>query len=58
MFASIIRRIGEISKLFDYYNNITKELSKDIVDWVTAFDDVEITSEVETKSKKKSEKAA
>lgn len=58
VFASVIRRIGEISKLFDYYNNITKELSKDIVDWVAGFDDVNALPEAETKSKKKAEKTA
>ena len=58
LFANVIRRIGEISKIFDYYNNITKDLSKDIVDWVASFD-AEVTQEpkVLKEPKKKSEKA-
>ncbi len=58
LFANIIRRIGEISKLFDYYNNITKELSTEIVDWVAQFDEnvsiAEAKTEIEgTKKSKK-----
>lgn len=37
-FAEIIRRIGDISKIFSYYDNETKELSTKIQDWVVGFE--------------------
>lgn len=46
-FASILRRIGSISKIFNYYDTSGKNLSQDIQDWVTIFDE-SIT--LETKS--------
>jgi len=38
-FANIIRRIGDISKIFSYYDNMSKDLSNSIQNWVTAFED-------------------
>ena len=38
-FAQILRRIGNISKVFNYYDTTGKNLSTDIQDWVTAFED-------------------
>ncbi len=38
-FAEILRRIGEISKIVSYYDNIAKTLSKEIQQWVSLFED-------------------
>ena len=38
-FANILRRIGEVSKLFNFYDNKAKYYSEFIVTWVTAFED-------------------
>lgn len=59
-FAIIIRRIGEISKIFDYYNNVTKDLSKDITDWIASFDPIEeeIAKANASNSEKRSKKLA
>lgn len=59
-FANIIRRIGEISKIFDYYNNVTKDMSKDITDWIASFDPIEeeVAKATNSKGKKKVEKLA
>ena len=68
-FANILRRIGGISKVFNYYDNCGKNLSNDIQDWVTTFDSsisieeknsTENTESIEatvTKPKKKKEEA-
>lgn len=60
-FAHILRRIGAISKVFNYYDATGKSLSTDIQDWVASFEEgvsfgsEEIKAEViEPKSKKKS----
>jgi hypothetical protein len=65
-FANILKRIGSISKIFNYYDNTGKDLSKDIQDWVSTFDNnVTIEGRIEnseevieakvSKSKKKEE---
>lgn len=38
-FANIIRRIGDISKIFAYYDELSKDLSTSIQDWVVGFED-------------------
>jgi hypothetical protein len=38
-FAQVLRRIGEISKIFNYYDAAAKNLSTDIQNWVTCFDE-------------------
>jgi RecA-family ATPase len=38
-FAEILMKIGEISKIFNYYETYSKNLSGDIQDWVTAFEE-------------------
>lgn len=38
-FANIIRRIGDISKVFSHYDNESKDLSTAIQDWVRGFED-------------------
>lgn len=66
IFANILRRIGSISKIFNYYDASSKNLSTDIQDWVSTFDEgvtVENKSNEETveanvtKPKKKKEQA-
>lgn len=37
-FADIIRRIGDISKIFSYYDEESKKLSTNIQDWVVGFE--------------------
>jgi hypothetical protein len=37
-FAQVLRRIGEISKIFNYYDTAAKNSSTEIQNWVTCFD--------------------
>lgn len=39
LFAEILMKIGEISKVFNYYETSSKNLSGDIQDWVTCFEE-------------------
>ena len=39
LFSEVLVKIGEISKLFNYYDAIGKNLSTEIQDWVAAFDE-------------------
>lgn len=39
LFSEILIKIGEISKLFNYYDAVGKNLSTDIQNWVTSFED-------------------
>jgi hypothetical protein len=58
IFSKILLRIGGISKMFNYYEAASKNLSQDIQDWVMTFEDgvvsdkFEDVSEPKTKSKK------
>ncbi len=38
LFSQILYRIGSISKIFNYYESCSKNLSKDIQDWVLTFE--------------------
>jgi hypothetical protein len=38
-FADILRRIGEISKVFNYYDTTGKNMAQDVQDWVVLFDE-------------------
>lgn len=38
-FSKILLKIGDISKIFNYYDNYSKDLSANIQDWVAAFED-------------------
>lgn len=38
-FAQVLRRIGEISKIFNYYDTAAKNSSTEIQNWVTCFDE-------------------
>jgi uncharacterized protein YjaG (DUF416 family) len=44
-FSQVLIRIGDISKVFNYYDTAGKNLSTEIQDWVTLFDDA-VTREV------------
>ncbi len=39
LFAQVLRRIGNISKVFNYYDAHSKGASTDIQDWVASFED-------------------
>lgn len=65
-FAQVLRRIGDISKVFNYYDTAAKNLSTEIQNWVTAFEDnvtleipksEEIVEAKVSKPKKKTEQA-
>jgi hypothetical protein len=47
-FASILRRIGEISKIVNYYDNESKNLTKDIAIWAANLGGSELVRELET----------
>lgn len=54
LFSEVLVRIGNISKVFNYYDTYAKNMSTDIQNWVTAFEDGVI---VEKKKKAKVEEA-
>jgi hypothetical protein len=45
LFSEILLKIGEISKIVAFYDNLAKTLSKTIQDWVADFDDPEPTNQ-------------
>lgn len=48
-FSEILVRIGNISKVFNYYDNLGKTLSSDIQTWVAQFDpNVNVDATIET----------
>lgn len=52
-FSKILLRIGGISKMFNYYEAASKNLSSEIQDWVLTFEDgVELDSTKKTKKEK------
>lgn len=38
-FANILKKIGDISKVFNYYDTAAKNITGEIQNWVTAFED-------------------
>lgn len=48
LFSQILYRIGNISKLFNYYETASKNLAKDIQDWVLTFEDGVTSDRLET----------
>jgi len=54
LFSEVLVRIGNISKVFNYYDSYAKSLSTDIQNWVTAFEEGVI---VEKRKKAKDESA-
>lgn len=54
LFSEILVRIGNISKLFNYYDTYAKNLSGDIQNWVTAFEEG-VTVEKRPKASKSEE---
>lgn len=59
LFAQVLRKIGEVSKIINYYDTAAKNLSTEIQKWVASFED-EPTIEGETvkPSKKKTKEEA
>jgi len=55
MFSQVLKRIGSISKVFNYYDNYGKNLSSDIQDWVTSFEEGVELEPKKKKSKKTTE---
>lgn len=55
MFAQVLRKIGEISKVINYYDTSAKNLSTDIQKWVASWESSSVQSEVVKPSKKKKE---
>ena len=52
-FSKVLMRIGNISKLFNYYDSYAKNLSTEIQNWVTSFEEgVVVEQPKKTKSKK------
>ena len=49
-FSEILKRIGAVSKVFNYYNTIGKNVSTDVLDWVACFEEG-VTQEVRSKQK-------
>lgn len=50
-FANVLKRIGDISKVFNYYDTAAKNLSGEIQNWCAAFEDgvtIENSQELET----------
>lgn len=56
MFAQVLRKIGEISKVINYYDTSAKNLSTDIQKWVASWESSSsVEAEVVKPSKKKKE---
>ncbi len=53
-FSQILRKIGDISKVFNYYETLGKNLSADVQDWVAAFEEG-VTREVKNTYKEETE---
>ena len=52
MFSQVLKRIGSISKVFNYYDTSGKNLSNDIQNWITSFEDGVIVEPKKKKTKK------
>ena len=52
MFSQVLKRIGSISKVFNYYDTSGKNLSNDIQDWITSFENGVIVEPKKKKTKK------
>lgn len=48
LFANILKRIGSISKIFNYYDTTAKNLSNDIQAWVSTFEESVSYDKIET----------
>lgn len=59
-FAEVLSKIGELSKVFNYYETANKNMVTDITDWVVTFDEsVQIEGQtLEPKDTKKKKKEA
>lgn len=56
-FSEILIKIGEISKIFNYYDAVGKNLSTDIQNWVTSFEDGVVFEKSVNVSEEQSEEA-
>lgn len=56
-FANILKRIGSISKIFNYYDTTGKNLSTDIQNWILTFDEG-VTLEAKTLAPSEEEKTS
>lgn len=50
-FSKVLVRIGNISKLFNYYDSYAKNLSTDIQNWVTSFEEGVVVEKTTKKTK-------
>lgn len=50
-FSKVLVRIGNISKLFNYYDSYAKNLSTDIQNWVTSFEEGVVVEKKKKKTK-------
>jgi hypothetical protein len=50
LFADVLRKIGDISKIINYYDTAAKNLSKEIQEWVASFEPEEKKPENEIES--------
>jgi hypothetical protein len=53
LFAEVLRKIGDISKIISYYDTGAKNMSKEIQEWVAKFEPQEEAPKEETKEKAK-----
>lgn len=51
LFSEILVRIGNISKVFNYYDTYAKNLSTEIQNWVTSFEEGIIVESIEKRKK-------
>lgn len=51
LFSEILVRIGNISKVFNYYDTYAKNLSTEIQDWVASFEEGIIVENIEKRKK-------
>lgn len=54
LFAQILRKIGEVSKIINYYDTSAKNLSGEIQKWVASWEAPNVEQEKPTKKKKES----
>lgn len=55
-FAEVLRRIGDISKVINYYDTHAKNFSKEIQEWVASFEEGVISEKIEQKKKSSKKK--
>jgi hypothetical protein len=60
LFAQVLRKIGEVSKIINYYDTTAKNLSTEIQNWVASFEEntIAVEGEAVKPSKKKAKEEA